>query len=432
MSRNLRRKLRSNLYLYWSKDASVKERVDHDTMSDILNKLNPKLRFTTNYTKKSSYDDGSWYARIRGNLLTVYFKENEEYKLYTSDIKDNNKNGDEGHTGTKAIQQVDKMFFEKYGVNLKDAFGVCPLDVKLMCSPKQLYYTNSRFTTKQDSTEKSIYLSCVSSVDFSSHYPSNTRGKLPDYKTARMLNGTVKPTEEYPFAMYLKSGHLAEYGAFDTHDWVNHPLFENLFEFEDDYKGERLVQYAHKPLLNPNEDITILMKPSEYELGWLYEELYKKRNDDPIYKLAMNASIGRMACANYIDYRLAHIRAFVIARSNCKMLKEAEKIGLRSIVQLCVDGAIYLGSDIYGEDIKYLGNLHQEYTGVEARFRAMNQYIFKQDGKIIKSKHGGFNRCYDGSDIDNPTCLEDIDKWYKFETNYEKLAKELRNESKKD
>ena len=421
MSGILRRKL---TFIDWRESAKWIT-LDQKEYDELRKSLDPSLRIEENYTKWSCMRTiGTWHIRQRGMVQYLYTRDSEGLKVYKTNIYDDHKNNGSGQ-GTKAIQTVAKMFLDKYGVKLTKAFGTCPLDVKLICSPKQLYYTNERLMNKK--------LNSVSSVDFSSHYPSNTAGKLPDYNTAVRMPGTVKPTEEYPFAIYVKSGHLAEYSVFDTHEWVNHQLYFNLFSFKDIYKMIRgkktLVQYGHKPTLNPDEDETILMKASQYELGWLYEELYERRNEDEKYKLAMNASLGRMAFGDYRDYKLAHIRAFVIARANNKMLNLVDKIGIRNIIQLCVDGIQYIGSKVVGEDVKALGVLHQEQTGVQGKFRAMNQYILKDGDDIVKVKHGGFNACDDETDIDNPEDIDDVDKWIRILRSFEE---ELENERKKD
>ena len=171
-----------------------------------------------------------------------------------------------------------------------------------------------------------------SSIDGCSQYPAHICGRLPDAHTAVRYEGTVKPNEEYPVAFYINSGHCAEYGVFDTHDWVNHRLFDRLFVFKDEYKGNILVHLAQKPLTNPNTDCTILCKRSKYHLGDIYQELYDKRKENEEFKNAMNKSIGYMATCTYKSYQLAHIRAIIIGRANAKMLKICDQVGIRSII----------------------------------------------------------------------------------------------------
>lgn len=387
-----------------------------------LKKIDPK-----GFVRRTSYDEGSWCIRIKGWTRHLFMKKNGEYLHFWSN-RDDKKNYCEVDTGTgkRAMQTVKNMFEDKYGVTLKKAFGYAPLEVKLMCSPKQFYFTSDEHKTNKKYVDK--ILQSLSMVDFTSHYPGSIDGDLPDWHTAKEFPGTVKPTEEYPFAFYMKSGHIAEYGVFDTHDWVGHELQNNLFVLKDEYKGNILVHNAQKYLTNPDSDCTILCKSSKYHLGDIYKELYARRKEDEEFKNAMNKSIGYMATAKYSTYKLAHIRAFVIGRANAKMLDIVNKIGLKKIVQICVDGALYIGSQTIGIDHKELGKPYQEFTGYKGIFRQLNCYIIADhDDHIFKVKHSCYNTCEDGSDIDNPTCLEDIRKWIRTTP----IEEEIENEQKK-
>lgn len=403
MAYRLKHKVR---YIPWHK--MPKMNVSDEQFTEIFKSLDPKKRFTGFYTKRSSYEEGSWTTKRLGLNRNIYIRKNGRYLHYWSHI-DNHKNYDgnkekKKYLGRAAISTVNSMFEEKNNVTLKGAFGYSPIEVKLMCSPKQFYYTNDKYFNKE--------LLSVSMADFTSHYPASAAGQLPDYRTAKTVQGTVKPTKEWPFALYIKSGHIAEYGVFDSHDWVNHKLFDRLFVFHDEYRGSTLVHKAQHPFLNPDEDETILMKASAYELGDIYAELYAKRKENEEFKNAMNKSIGYMATCVYSSFRLAHIRAFIIGRANAKMLKVVDEVGLKPIIQICVDGVAYIGSSTHGLENKTLGSLHQEFSGAKGIFRELNCYIIEQDDKIIKVKHACYNAC-EGGDIDNPTSLQDINKWYR-------------------
>lgn len=376
--------------------------------------LDPKKRINE-YTKRVLYGEGSWAMIKKGKYCHLYMLKDGKYSHYWTNQFDDSKNygTNRKDLGKKAISTVKQLFEEYNHVTLKKAFGYSDIEIKLMCSPKQFYYTNNKLIDPNKD------LNYVSMVDFTAHYPSSAMGKLPDWHTRVTYPGTIQPNEEYPFALYTKSGHIAEYQVFDSHDWVNHRLFQNLFVFKDEKDGGVIVHKAQHPTLDPDQDETILMKASSYSLGPVYEKLYEQRKDNEAFKFAMNGSIGYMATQSYTTFRLAHIRAFIIGRANAKMLAVADSIGLRNIIQICVDGAAYLGSHEQGVNYKALNTLHQEFTGATGRFRQFNCYIIKKDDKIIKVKHGAFDACNDGSDINNPTSLNDVNKWIKTSNKFE-------------
>ena len=76
----------------------------------------------------------------------------------------------------------------------------------------------------------------------------------------------MQPTEEYPFAFYA-SGHCAEYGVFDTHEWLGSPLFPYLFRLD------QREDYAFNPL-SDEEELTILMKASDYTMDSVWNYFY--------------------------------------------------------------------------------------------------------------------------------------------------------------
>lgn len=412
MSKLIRNQIR---YIPWHKQKSIN--LKQDDFELIYMSLDPNKKIKgESYTIRSLFrENGSWIKIKRGHQYNLYIHENGEYTHFWTNFYDDSKNyqGVTENSGKRAITTVKTLFEEETGTTLLKAFGYSPIEIKLMCSPKQFYYTNPKFMNPNED------ISSVSMVDFTSHYPSCAAGQLPDYHTAITCEGTIEPTKEYPFALYVKSGHIAEYGRFDSHTWVKHALFDRLFVFQDEYKGNRLVHKAQHPFIKPENDVTILMKPSKYQLGNVYAKLYSKRKENEEFKNAMNKSIGYMATASYKTFKLAHIRAFIIARANAKMLKVADEINIRNIIQICVDGAAYIGSREQGVNEKALGLLHQEFRGAIGRFSQLNCYIIKKDNAIIKVKHGCYNACTDGSDIDHPTSLNDIKKWYKQSKIYE-------------
>ena len=282
---------------------------------------------------------------------------------------------------------------------MKTAFGYTPEEFK-RCIPKIFSYSNPKYYGK---------ILRTSSVDFSSHWPASAQGRLPDCHNYIRIKGTVPPSERFPFAFYLNSGHCAEFGVFDTHDWVTHPLAYAMFR--NPSNGEK---FPHKPYLEPSEDITVLMKPSKYELGKYYKWFYDMREEDSDAKLKANASLGFMHKKNYNEFRLAHIVAIVLGRAQSKTIDVMNSVGSQYVLHAVVDGVIFNGNYKVGEDNKSFGNLHQEWTNLRTRIMATNRYIVLDDNdKCIKVKHGGYECYEDGSEITEDTIKDfnDFDKW---------------------
>lgn len=262
----------------------------------------------------------------------------------------------------------------------------------------------------------------MSSIDGCSQYPAGFIGILPTSYGMVEKQGTIKPSIDYPFAFYIKSGHIAVYNEFDTHDWLRQPLWEYLFKMQK-YKDNPDIQQPFLPL---NEDVTILMKKAcnslEEDFRHFYNIKEKYDHDSDEYKaakLVMNAAIGMMhrndknnRTYDQKPWKMAHLAAVAIARANNSILKMAKKIGYKNIAQIMVDGIVYKGKP-QGLDYKELGQYYQEIYDAEYYARKHGVYAFKDNTGIIKYKHVGLVTWPDGTIIEDrePTNLEDIDLW---------------------
>ena len=349
-------------------------------------------------TKRSEYTESTYGLETHGDYVELYLFENNEYLIYSTNMVDNKKN-----ENTK-VCKPDRLFDFKFrelnnNISIRKAFGFAHRDIK-KCIPRQFYYINRRFCNN---------LYKASAIDASSQYPSGCLGRLPDYHTAIAVKGRAFPTDEYPFAFYA-SGHCAEKDVFDTHEWLSNPMFPYLFRLD------QKENYAFTPLKD-DEELTILMKASEYTMDSTWEYFYANKNscskDSPEYeeaKLIMNKTIGSwhrkdkdkkrlMTYDDHGSYQLAHIVAIAIARGNQKILDMVEKIGPQFILHICVDGIIYLGDRKFGIDESKLGKFAQEFIGADFVMKDINVYCARQNNHCIKFKHGGFD-LYEGSAID--------------------------------
>ena len=388
-------------YIYWQREAR-KITVTNEEFVKIYNqftqngyKVSGKGVKTVRNNFKKNY---SFYAEKVGNFKTIYARVNNEYAMWCTNCFDNNKNKrKENYTGSKAISLLVSRFAQRIQVEHRafyKAFGTTPREF-INCVPKQFSFLNPAY--------KNMVIENVSSIDACAHYPSNAMGALPDAHGAREFKGTIPPTKDLPFAFYLKSGHVAEYNKFDTHLWTNN--YFAPFLFRDLYKTLAFP---------PEQDITILMPVSKYnlDLEWLY--FYSQRKTDEDAKLVMNAAIGMLHTRRYENYRYAHLAAIILARANDKHLNKLHEIGEKNIIHVCVDGAMYKGSLKYGEDYKALNIYNQEFTGCTVGLKGPNSYIVKnKSGEIIKIKHGAYNLNKDGSPIDESKIKDfsDMDNW---------------------
>lgn len=383
---NYKNFLKSVNYIYWKNEAETKMCTfkEFNSILDRLKIVGTKIDYTCIRSKyKDLYYSIKYYKN--SNNKNIYLYENGKYYIYIAHTIDDEKNKRKEKFGTKGIQQVKVDFLKDNGVGFKTAFGYVEEEFK-RCVPKIFSYSNPNYYGKIIRT---------SSVDFSSHWPFNAQGRLPDAHNYLKCQGTVKPNEEYPFAFYLKSGHVAEYGVFDSHNWLNSSLYNAMFRYSN--KEE---DFPQNPILNPEEDITVLMKTSKYELGKYYEMFYNMREEDKNAKLYANASLGFMHRKNYDRYKMAHIVAIVLGRAQNKTIEAMKRVGEMYVVHAVVDGFIYRSKIKLGEDEKSFGNLHQEWVNLRTRIMKTNQYIVIDDNNVcVKVKHGGYECYKDGSEI---------------------------------
>lgn len=361
--------------------------------------------------RKDWLDDGTYKidsnAAKHGFYKKLYCKENGEYRIYGWHTIDDNKNDGEiafeGHLGMQTLATLFKQL--NGGKTLFGAFGYSEGEEIRKCVPGELYYINE---LKKDRNLKN-----VCKADFSSHYPSSIKGRLPSLRNKDFfrIKGTQEPTDEYPFAFYIVSGHLCEKDVFDTRKWSEHPFGKLLCLKRTEGSGRRVPRYKD---VDPDEEITILAKASEYNLDREMDYFYGNKETNPQAKAFMNKGIGFMHPKNDVrrNYRLFHLAAVALGRACQKMLKEIDEIGHRSILMVINDSIIYHGDYEYETD-KKIGCMVQEIYRWDFRMRGISQYAFAdpETGKVVNKEkpyllHIGLNVGIEETEI-----LEDIDKW---------------------
>lgn len=350
----------------------------------------------------------SYHLDIKKRSKTLYVYDNKYYPYfarYTTKIENTNDDITPSECGT----ELRKVFRDKTGVTLKKAFGTTSSSDIRLCVPKPLYYIDYNQCNKT--------LNNVSGIDVTSMYPACVKGSLPDAHTAIEKQGRIKPTEEYPFAFYLKSHHCAEYGVFDTHDYMSVDFDSTLFKFLCWNSLKKELIYKN---VKDEEEITLLMKPSKFTFDETIDTfMERKKNGDPLAKAVMNVGLGTLH-KNPDNQRglkkgqeiqaYYHFCAIMQGRANSKQINTMNEIRKHggTVLQAIVDSIIYIDNcdKEFGIDEKILGEYHLDYKRKDFRMaNALNRYVVSDNNELIKIRLSGD---FDNTEIKN---IEDIDNY---------------------
>lgn len=396
-------------YINWRQEA-IFETYTIDAFNELLEDLTANgTEVREGFTIRLNYKEDYWSLTQKGYWKKLYFYRDGKYHVIFSHALDDKKNQDQQkglsvpNKGLKCNTLINEKFKELNGVSRRKAFGYCDKEKINKCCPKQLYYIKGEDVLKE--------LNHVSKVDYSSHYPASQCGRMPTWTGCKEVEGCVKPTEEYPFAFYLKAQMCAEYGVFDMHDWYK----------KDKYREFVFNLYYDEQLINRDADIgetTILCKASEYTMDSTFDYFYSEKKNDKYKELkegitakdVLNASIGYEHLKNMANSRnrLDHLACITIARANQKILDLACQPGIKGrVLMIVVDSIIYKSPYYMGDKEEKLGSLKQEHLDCDFIMRGTNQYMFFKDGQCVDMCHSAFN--------DNllHEKLEDINLWQK-------------------
>lgn len=287
---------------------------------------------------------------------------------YDAMLREQGKKG----VGSNSYEVINNMFQEIYQVKstIYDLFSGSEYakefnEIK-KCVPKQISYITS--VTGRE-------ISGVYKADVSSAFPYQLTKTVPTLHGCKVLFGTYSPSEEYPFAFYTKSHHLAIYNELDTSDDVATFYMNNMLANYD------TVEYC--------DEKTILCKASKYNFKEIVDILYKQKKSknkklSERAKLTLNGFIG--FCQFNKHPRLSMISAVVIARSNhyildkVKML-EAEK---NQILYIATDSIVWRGNPSkVATDRKSLGAFVYELKDGSFFGRAVGSYQLKKNDKVL-------------------------------------------------
>lgn len=297
-------------------------------------------------------------------------EESHRYKFQNSQLTAEEQNS--GLTGAESYKILDSMFYRKYKVSIFKAFSgeqYKDLYPQLKnCVPPQIHYAVP---------SKEINEHCFK-ADVSSAFPAEASLPMPTLKGSMIMQGRVRPTEEFPFAFYLQSHHLAIYDEFDTREL-------NQCWYEDYYKDR------YNDLVDNEEETTLLCPACQYSFAPIMRQLYNGRPEHAENKDVMNKTIGVFHYNG--NPRLAHLSAVIIARCVYKMCVRANYLTWEGykVLHIATDAIIWQGkmSGIVNTGAKDLGRFMLEHADIKTCIRGANCYQYEtEDGKVVTKFSG--------------------------------------------
>lgn len=369
-----------NKYLKWS-EISERVVINHEEFNRKVDFYRERGTLVTgSKTKLIDWCEELPYAiDYSSRTATIYCRgEDGNFYRFVSflDVEKNEKQIEKKKGGTFAYNEINKSFRKENGKSLIAAFGRVSKSYKELVPPPILW---------QNPEYLGEIVHMIRKADVSSAFPYAGTMTLPDSHAwaKRTCYGRVEPTEEYPFAFYIKSKHMAIYGEFDTHDYKNY------------YVKDVRPFYRDIP---DDEEVTVLMKASKYSLKDIMERLYEGRKENADNKIIMNSFFGYLQSARLWkgDLFMAHITAVVITRTNDRMLKCTQEIYERGGMPMLVmtDSVAWRGN-VYDktDKEKKLGAFYLEHENADMVYCRFGQYALYDpiNKEFLITKHQGLD-----------------------------------------
>ena len=276
-----------------------------------------------------------------------------------------------GLSGGEAYDILDGMFTARYGKTIFTAFTgreYKELYFRIKkCVPPQIHYA---VPTKKP-------LGGGYKADVSSCFPAELSRILPTLHGSKIVKGHIRPNEQFPFAFYLNSHHLAIYKEFDTHELNNRWYY--------DY-----YRTTYTPVFEADEE-TLLCPASEYSFEPIMRKLYNGRKDHAENKEVMNKTIGVFHYNG--NPRLAHLAAVAIARSIYHMCIRANWLESEGnkVYHIATYAILWQGqlSPCVCTGDKDMGQFMLEERNIKFCVRSANCYQFQREDGSVVTKFSG-------------------------------------------
>ena len=315
----------------------------------------------------------------------------------------------ESLTGGEAYEILDRMFAREHHRSIFKAYTAQKykdLFPKLKkCVPSQPHYA-----------KRCEIMDHGYKADVSSCFPAELSKSLPTLNGSIIVDGRVDPSEEYPFAFYLESHHLAILDEFDTKE-LRTKWYDNYYaKIYDDLVPEKYEK-------------TLLCPACKYTFKNVMRELYDHRKQHAENKDIMNKTIGVFHYTG--NPRLAHVAAVVIARCIYSMNERADALTRAgcTVYHIATDAIIWRDPKDSPLDIvcvdpaqKDLGKFMLEEANMKFCIRSTSCYQYiDHDGDVITKFSGNVDEevrssfklgdvlTYKGADLKIRQCYRDKD-----------------------
>lgn len=305
---------------------------------------------------------GSYFVRAarKDSVEICGVKEENDNLVFFRFVTNKTQEGDLLNGG-EAYSLFKKGVEEEYGKTVHQIYGSLPgsyHNYRYVC-PIQLDWCARQFTGK--------VVDGICKADVSSAYGFELTKTLPDLHAAarKEVKGRVAPNEEYPFAFYLKSGHMAIWGEGSSWDYYDRRYFVEV--------RKRAVRDVA-----PEDDITLLCRKASVTLGEFIERLYAARNVSPENKAIMNLTVGMWWRKEYFAGMevMWPLSAVVHFRCNARMADIYESLLNLGQVPILIntDSITWVGDDTSLVQPKKLGSFTLEHKDAKMIIQSVKAY----------------------------------------------------------
>lgn len=370
--------------IWWNKIPSVV--MTYDKINEVLDKLDD-MRLTYQDTKQGAYTLSRTSLIQNGYFIRADKTDKNKIEVCGVLIE----SGD----GLLFRYKVSQSYVEDFGaldawiefkdkvnkflgVSLDKIFGGLPKEYHQYrkCVPSPINWASSALTL-----EKGLVSEEAVKADICSAYGTEASKTLPDChaSTLKREKGKIEPTAEYPFAFYLKSGHMAIFQEGNTYE----------------LNKSKYITSNHTILVSDKEEETLLLPPSKYSLREIFEDLYEGRKDNPNNKGIMNMTIGMFHRKKWTQQEdnLWPLAAVIKFRCNKRIVDvcgDLIKRGQHPIL-INTDSIMWEGNDTEGFDTeKKLGNFVIENRRCLAVIRSSKIYqVYDLDTEEVITRWSG-------------------------------------------
>ena len=265
--------------------------------------------------------------------------------------------------------------------------------------PVQISFINPFFVRKKLGSKYNT--KPIFKADVSSAFPTQIMKDLPTLHNCIKVGGRVEPSEDFPFAFYLKSKHIKTYDGYDSHE-LDSIYYTRYYKCDDSVSAEDDETILCPKMSNKYHEA--LMKAFQY--------CYDHRKEDADNKMIMNATIGYFQRNN--NPALSMIAAIVILRCNVDMIRRCKQLTSEGnkVLFIATDSIAWMGKlssvatdekhlgtfTYEGKDIEFLGLSPKVYQWVNNEGKCITKYSGMKKEESAKLKFGEVCNVYTGDD----------------------------------